>query len=66
MTRKQYYILETETQIIMHYVSYVNHRRDFVEKMCFKNGFYMNIDTYQQRQRGRKRERELDAGRDKD
>ena len=44
---------------MMHYVSYVNLRRDFVEEMCFKKIDLMNIDTYRQRQRGRKREREL-------
>ena len=60
-------ILETETQNMMHYVSYVNHRREFVEEMCFKQSIlhehrYISTET----ERKKKRERIVGAGRDKD
>ena len=58
MTRKQYYILETETRNMMHYVSYVNHHRDFVEKMCFKKWIlhehrYLSTETEREKERER-------------
>ena len=62
ITRKQYYILETETQNMMHYVLYVNLRRDFVEEMCFKNRFYMNEHRYISTETERKKEREKIVG----
>ena len=59
MTRKQYYILETETQNMMHYVSYVNLRRDFVEEMCFKKSILHEwTSIHIDRDREEERERE--------
>ena len=51
----------------MRYVSYVNHRREFVEEMCFKQSIlhehrYISTET----ERKKKRERIVGAGRDKD
>jgi len=52
---------------MMHYVSYVNLRRDFVEEMCFKKSIlhehrYISTET----ERKKKRERIVGASRDKD
>jgi len=46
----------------MHYVLYVNLRRDFVEEMCFKNRFYMNEHRYISTEAERKKEREKIVG----